>query len=595
VSATNSVYAAPPPVSSGARRPSRPGPRTRGTFRRIAVLGLLLPTLALDPRPALAQLTIPAGGGCAAAHILIPVLIALLQPAVQASREAARRTQCANNLKQMALDLHNQADAQKDLPTDGAIPFDPTIPVLLLPHMEAGQVSLWDRLATGSWGQPGSPRGPGRSGLPPYLAGLSSQPNGSPCVAVGTVGEPPSDIPQGPIGSLFLAPWSDLSSWPLPEPDPTGRIPEPEPAGGLSVGFIPQCKAPSAQGGLPFGTYAIDVEDGELRDRLIYLNYFLPSSTPAGPSLPSSDNVLVVPYRPIDPSRLQETPPVDVLDFDPNQDPRTDTPAVDETRPLDETPPVELNNGPEIISLTPEDLRGAGTEPGTQDMIASINTMPAVAFAPEDLRSVPGGGIADLPAGAVVYLVSRGLSTGEAFDAYVIQRDGPPAPVRLDGAVLEPLRLADGTRRAVEAEVARLRARGVRPATVEGYCLELPDQVPLPGTFYRLAPPATQARYDRERRVMAAARRVADAGGLNPDSDPASYRGSNLQWSIWTAAQGFDFDGYERALIEHTRKVAESQGVAWTAEIEAAVRRLAPNRWRDIQRILGEAGIGAGS
>lgn len=82
---------------------------------------------------------------------IIAVLVSLIVPAVQQARESARRIQCRNHLRQLALALHNYHDAKQILPA-GAYLRGPSFPTetgwgwgaMVLPYLD--QASLYNRL-----------------------------------------------------------------------------------------------------------------------------------------------------------------------------------------------------------------------------------------------------------------------------------------------------------------------------------------------------------------------------------------------------------------------------------------------------------------
>lgn len=85
---------------------------------------------------------------------IVAVLVALLTVAVQYSREASRRTSCANNLRQISIAMVTFVDTKKRLPGEPKAGEIGGWPIELLPFLE--EKSLFDQLATSPSLSPGN-------------------------------------------------------------------------------------------------------------------------------------------------------------------------------------------------------------------------------------------------------------------------------------------------------------------------------------------------------------------------------------------------------------------------------------------------------
>jgi prepilin-type N-terminal cleavage/methylation domain-containing protein len=148
---------------------------------------------------------------------IIGILVALLLPAIQAAREAARRSQCSNNVKQLGLSLHNYHDTHAVFPpgviantlnAGTSFPTNMSWMPLLLPFME--QSALYDQLLPYMVTRASSnfPSELMNSVVPPLMC--PSDPTASKTGIVHGTADPPPDYNDGFSGNYLLCHGSEL-------------------------------------------------------------------------------------------------------------------------------------------------------------------------------------------------------------------------------------------------------------------------------------------------------------------------------------------------------------------------------------------------
>lgn len=255
--------------------------------------------------------------------------------------------------------------------------------------------------------------------------------------------------------------------------------------------------------------------------------------------------------------------------------------------------------------VTPADVAVAPRDPGSQALAGSFagavvgataGARPSGAGGPsvqalrDSLTAVVAGLDAHGTSNVETYLIATGGSTGPVVQFFGLNPGDEPVAMPTTLMVFEPVQIDRATQQRINELVTRLLEAGAMPTVLNAYCLELMRKPPEAGTVLRVAAAPEQARLASLSGLLDASDRLAAAGAFRPDSDPADYLHAVRQWAIWVDREGLDLRGYEREFVRVTRENVTAAGETWNNEVEQVVRGLVPNRWNDIQRLLGDLG-----
>lgn len=211
---------------------------------------------------------------------------------------------------------------------------------------------------------------------------------------------------------------------------------------------------------------------------------------------------------------------------------------------------------------------------------------------PRDLLEVEkysSGQSMGLPKGVHVLLTDRGGSTGKTLGMQILNLTGQPVRLASMPFAIEPIKQQAQAR--VQQAFSRLSKAAPVNLDLSAYCVEFLKLPPAANQIFRLAPASVQKKYEAMSKVLRSAYRVQHAGLLRPDSNPAGYTDSIKQWAVWAVEQKFNEARFTDAFLGHTRKNVEAAGQPWSKPAEEMLRKISPNRWRDIVKVLSGAGV----
>jgi hypothetical protein len=184
-------------------------------------------------------------------------------------------------------------------------------------------------------------------------------------------------------------------------------------------------------------------------------------------------------------------------------------------------------------------------------------------------------------------LVANGNSAGEAFELQVMDPSGVFKKVIMpDGLVLEP-----GAKKPPQDKQDQPPGDIGKMLTqkITAFCLQFAKLPPEAGMLYKIADAAKQKQYQPVGKVLQAGYELGANGELNPDSDPKAYIDFIRQYAAWAFQEHWNEQQFTEQWIERTKKNAQAMKIAWSNQMENALRAAAPNRWRDITKVLNKA------